>query len=360
MQAAAVAMVLAGALPGQITPASTTRASPPDPPRIAGARDVVVYRKEGVYACFPSLTRFEDGTLFTSFATRVRRSHIDGTGGSAQYASRDGGLTWRPFEGERPVDATLKCADGSLACARAHGWREVPESRRDEFAGKGVTVRPVRPGVVAYLQGAVARRSTDGGKTWKTWEVELPAHKMLMCYNQGERCRMKCGVLLNAAYGQLMQDDVRRVFILRSEDNGRTWTFGTLGADPQRKVNLNETAIVENDRGEVIAMIRSEPPEGGHLFRSVSKDRGKTWSVPVRTKVWGYPAHLVRLRDGRILCTYGYRRRPQGVRAVLSRDGGHTWDTDHIIVLRNDHVGSGGDLGYPISIEVEPNRVFTM
>jgi hypothetical protein len=44
----------------------------------------------------------------------------------------------------------------------------------------------------------------------------------------------------------------------------------------------------------------------------------------------------------------------------LSKDGGHTWDADHIVVLRDDHVGAGGDLGYPISVEIEPGRVFTI
>ncbi len=332
----------------------------PAPPRIAGARDVVIYKKEGIYACFPSLVQSEDGTLYTSFGTRVRRSHIDGTGGSARYVSKDRGKTWQPLKGPGPINPMWRCVDGSLAYARAYGWREVPESRRDEFAKKGITVRHVRPGVVAYLQGAYARRSTDGGKTWKTQQIKLPPHRALMNFNLSETCRMRCGVLLNAAYGQLKEDKIGRSFILRSEDNGQTWSFGPLAADPEGKVRLNETALVENDRGEVIAMIRSEPSGGGHLYHTISSDRGRTWSTARRTKIWGYPANLIRLKDGRILCTYGHRRRPQGVRAVLSRDGGHTWDTDHIIVLRNDHFGAGGDLGYPISTEIAPGQMFTI
>jgi hypothetical protein len=332
----------------------------PSPPRIAGASDVVIYKKEGIYACFPSLRRFEDGTLYTTFGTRVRRSHIDGTGGSARYASKDGGATWQPFKETAPIDPLWRCTDGSFAYARAYGWREVPESRHDEFAGKGITVRPVRPGVVAYLQGAYARRSTDGGKTWKKQEIDLPPHEALMHFNRSETCRMKCGVLLNAPYGKLKGDKVGGSFILRSDDNGQTWQFLSLAVDPEGKVRLNETALVENDRGEVVAMIRSAPSGGGYLYHTISVDRGKTWSPPRRTKIWGYPANLLRLTDGRILCTYGYRRPPQGVRAVLSSDGGHTWDADNIIVLRDDHFGNGGDLGYPISLELKPGKMFTI
>ncbi len=332
----------------------------PAPPRIAGAQDVIIYKKEGIYACFPSLMRLEDGTLYTSFGTRVRRSHIDGTGGSARYVSKDNGHTWQPHQGKAPLNPAWRCNDGSLAHARARGWRYVPASRRDEFAKQDITVRHVREGVVAYLQGAYARRSTDGGKTWQTQDIDLPPHRGLMCHNLSETCKMKCGVLLNAAYGELKADKIGRSFILRSEDNGKTWTFGPLAADPEGKVRLNETALVENDRGEVIAMIRSEPPTGGHLFHTISKDRGKTWSTPRRTKIWGYPANLLRLKDGRILCTYGYRRHPQGVRAVLSRDGGHTWDVNRLIVIRDDHFGGGSHLGYPISVELAPGKIFTI
>ncbi len=332
----------------------------PAPPRLAGATDVVVYKKDGVYACFPSLRKLGDGSLITSFGTRVRRSHIDPTGGSARRISKDGGKTWQPYKGKLPPPPEWTCSDGSLAYARAYGWRQVPESRRDEFAEKGITVRPVKPGVVAYLQGAFARRSTDGGKTWKTTQLDLPPHESLMNFNSSQSIRMACGVLLCAPYGKLKDDEKGRTFILRSEDCGKTWTFGPLAKDPTGRARLNECALVENDRGEVVAMIRSEPPAGGHLFHAISKDKGKTWSTGRRTKIWGYPANLIKLHDNRILCTYGYRRGAMGVRAVLSKDGGHTWDTDNIIVLRNDHWGVGGDLGYPISVELAPGKVFTI
>ena len=55
----------------------------PMPDRVPGAQDVVIYKEAGVYACFPSMYRTETGDLVASFATRSRRSHIDGTGGGA-------------------------------------------------------------------------------------------------------------------------------------------------------------------------------------------------------------------------------------------------------------------------------------
>ena len=52
---------------------------------------------------------------------------------------------------------------------------------------------------------------------------------------------------------------------------------------------------------------------------------------------------MIRLKDGRVCLTYGYRAKPFGIRARLSHDGGRTWQPE--IILRDD--GGGTDIGYP-------------
>lgn len=89
---------------------------------------------------------------------------------------------------------------------------------------------------------------------------------------------------------------------------------------------------------------------------SRSTDGGVTWSQPVRTPVRGFPQHLLQLKDGRLLATYGYRYAPQGIRACISRDGGLTWDIDKEIIIRND--GGTEDLGYPVAVEMPSGEVF--
>ena len=92
--------------------------------------------------------------------------------------------------------------------------------------------------------------------------------------------------------------------------------------------------------GRVLAMIRSESGgplhETGFLWQTQSDDSGKTWSPAKRTDIWGYPPHLLLTSDGDVLCTYGYRRPPFGIRACFSRDAGRTWDTEHEVILRRD------------------------
>ena len=58
-----------------------------------------------------------------------------------------------------------------------------------------------------------------------------------------------------------------------------------------------------------------------------------------------------------MLCVYGYRREPMGIRASVSPDGGATWDVAHEIVLRADARGVGSDIGYPL-VERLPDGTF--
>ena len=84
--------------------------------------------------------------------------------------------------------------------------------------------------------------------------------------------------------------------------------------------------------------------------------RARTWSAPERTPLYGHPGQLLVLHDGRLLCTYGRREAPFGIRACLSVDGGRTWQVEKEIVIRDDL--PNGDLGYPTTIEYEPGRLF--
>jgi hypothetical protein len=70
----------------------------------------------------------------------------------------------------------------------------------------------------------------------------------------------------------------------------------------------------------------------------------------------GNPPHMVRLRDGRLAMTYGYRSKPFGIRARLSGDDGQTWSDE--IMLRAD--GGGGDLGYPRTVERPDGKLVTV
>jgi hypothetical protein len=349
---------------------------------VPGAKHVFVYKKPDVYACFPSFVKAEDGALHAGFGTRTRRSHIDPTGGGARMKSTDGGFTWTDTK-ESPTRLLNRRKDGGTARAAAYGWREVPADQAEQFEAKGYVVRPVREGVVAYLSGAYAVKQLPGGEPQK-WEVACPPHASLMGYNQSSDLRTAAGVRLTAIYGRETRDEPSTSWVLRSEDDGDSWqllpiarpvapdklqplqpeagaeALGDVRLPEEGPLGFTETAIVEAADGAIVAMLRPDPDSHGYLYQSVSKDGGKTWDEPRRTPMWGYPANLLVLRDGSLLCTYGYRRAPMGIRACLSRDNGRTWDIAHEFVLRADGQGNGGDLGYPITQQLADGQLVTV
>ena len=74
--------------------------------------------------------------------------------------------------------------------------------------------------------------------------------------------------------------------------------------------------MVEVADGHLPGMARHEEQpyvegrETGRLWQFESLDGGHSWSEPRETEILGKPPHLLRLKDGRIVVTYGYRMRP--------------------------------------------------
>ena len=81
---------------------------------------------------------------------------------------------------------------------------------------------------------------------------------------------------------------------------------------------------------------------------TVSEDDGFSWTPPKWTNIWGYPADLIMLADGRYLMVYGYRRPPYGTRGMVSEDG-VTWDVANEFVIREGGVPSSSAAFSPSS-----------
>ncbi len=142
--------------------------------------------------------------------------------------------------------------------------------------------------------------------------------------------------------------------VYSSADGGRSWLWwGEVG---QRSDYVVDHLIVDSGNPAVMfaAGWSTEPNGGGGVYKSL--DGGRTWAFLSRVNDWGAPGDIVEMADGRIVCVYGYRLAPYGIRARVSADGGRTWGSE--IVLRDD--GGSWDLGYPRVIEINPGRLLTV
>ena len=281
--------------------------------------------------------------------------------------SNDGGETWtfpRVLH-DGPIDdrdaGVLETAKGTLivttfsSLAYEDRLMSPPEKMADWEPEKVRRWKAERDWLTAEERkkelGEWALRSTDGGISWSaripTW-VNSPHGPI----------QLADGRLLYV--GKQLWTAEKRIGVAESKDDGLTWEMlAEIPVRPGDSVtgDYHEPHAVQASDGTLIAQIRNHNvKDKGETLQTESWDGGRTWSVPHSIGVWGLPSHLLRLLDGRLLMSYGHRRKPYGNQARLSADNGQTWSEP--MTISGD--GSGGDLGYPSTVELSDGSLLTV
>lgn len=260
----------------------------------------------------------------------------------------------------------------------------------------------------------IQARSLDGGKTWKTEEnlpfadhkkeakptaltepLDFTAPDFALMFRFGglhagpswfytslDRCKTWAGpysfsvpgvdgictrtdlivlgprdCLLFGSCGKKIDGKEGRVFCARTTDGGLTWKLVSyIGEEPQPGGFAIMPSTVRLKDGALLTTIRMGKPNASiELWRS--DDLGQNWThvSAVTGNIGGNPPATVLLPDGRLCVTYGYRRKPTGMRARLSADEGKTWQPE--VVIRADAFDA--DLGYPRTLVRPDGKVFT-
>jgi hypothetical protein len=203
-------------------------------------------------------------------------------------------------------------------------------------------------------------RSRDAGLTWETpAPLGIPALQSSNPY--GKIVALADGTLVLPIYGPPQADllgergrdlpgDSSCSYLVRSRDDGATW-----GEPSVIAVRTSETGLIALPGGDLLAAVRSDPPEQ-RLLLARSADGGRTWSWPRPLTATGqYPADLVALANGDLLLTHGNRNPPYRIEGRISRDGGQTW-LDLLLTFSGSLYGYDvaaprqTDLGYPSSV----------
>jgi hypothetical protein len=197
--------------------------------------------------------------------------------------------------------------------------------------------------------------SYDRGKSWEgpydlgSFGVKLGARTDYIVDGKDS-----CTLFLSSGNGPLC---------VRTIDGGRTFDLlsnvkphAEVRAIMPSSVRISDTWLVS-----AVRQLRGEPYVSWiDLYES--EDDGRTWKflskvADADNRYWnGNPPSMVRLGDGRLCVTYGYRAVPYGIRAKISSDNGKTWGPE--IILRQD--GRNWDLGYSRTVQRPDGKVVTM
>lgn len=147
-----------------------------------------------------------------------------------------------------------------------------------------------------------------------------------------------------------------RVICVRTTDGGETWKFlSFVQPEPEGRDYGIMSSSVRLSPTSILTAIRHR----NFIDSYRSDDNGKTWrhvTKPVPDTGRGNPPSMIKLKDGRLAITYGYRAEPYGIRARLSSDNGETWGEE--IILRKD--GGNWDLGYPRTVQRPDGKIVTV
>lgn len=335
----------------------------------------VISQQPTLYCGWPTVARRANGELWLSWSGG-REAHVCPFGQVVAMTSRDNGETWTYprvlLDGaiDDRDSGVLETAKGSLLVTTFTSLAYEPflekQMSMTGLSDKGWQKGQMKPEQLAAWKAAHARlnaeerkaelgqwliRSTDGGKTWST---RLPT----IVNSPHGPCQLRDGRLLYV--GKKLWTEDRKVGVCESTDDGQTWRW--LAEIPTRKgddagKSYHELHAIEAANGTIIAQIRNHNEANkGETLQTESTDGGKTWSEPHSIGVWGLPSHLLRLRDDRLLMTYGHRRKPFGNQARLSTDHGKTWG--EAMIVSGD--GIGGDLGYPSTVELADGTLLSV
>lgn len=329
----------------------------------------VISWKPPLYHGWPTLARRKNGELLLVFSGG-RETHVCPFGRVELMRSQDNGLNWRwpQVLMDGPIDdrdaGVLETDKGSILVTTFTSLAYEPILKKAEALKPGEPSawdplllkewQAVHGRLTAEQRqnelGTWMIRSTDGGVTWSA----------------------RYPVLVNSPHGPIQLADgrqlycgaelwkpERRVGVAHSSDDGVTWdwlaTIPTRDGDNHRE--YHELHAVEAANGTIVAHIRNHNlTNRQETLQTESTDGGRTWTGPHSIGVWGYPSHLLRLKDGRLLMSYGHRRAPLGNQVRLSEDHGQTWSP----ALNINGDANSGDMGYPSTVEGDDGMLVTV
>lgn len=337
-----------------------------------GEPEVVMSNPSGKHNYFgwPSVARLQNGKIAVT-ASGYRLAHVCPFGKAVISYSEDEGKSYTP---PAPViDTPLDDRDGGILAYGKSNVIVTSFNNTVEFQRKscGYSLECVgRRSAVGYAEkyldtvtpeeeqkylGSEFRISRDCGVSFG--EI----HKCPVTSPHGP-CVLKDGTVLWVGRVFSADDSFGEDSAIKAYKINPDGSTEYVGAVPQitedgSRLDSCEPHATELPNGKIICQLRVQGHNYFSIYQTESCDSGKSWSLPHRIigKTDGAPPHLLLHSSGVLISAYGCRKEPFGIKAMLSLDGGETWDINHDIC---DCIS--WDLGYPSTVELNDGSLLTV
>ena len=150
-----------------------------------------------------------------------------------------------------------------------------------------------------------------------------------------------------------------RPLCARTIDGGLTWSLVSFIGDEPAGFAIMPSSVRMSPQRLLSAFRVHQDAEHDWIDLYRSEDNGTHWEylarpIPSTGGHGGNPPSMIRLHDGRLAITYGFREAPHEIRAKLSDDG-KAWGDD--IVLRQ---GATWELGYTRTVQRPDGKIVTV
>ena len=264
---------------------------------VTAIEKLTISRNDNIYEAFADIAQSK-GILVVTYRESMMHSPYPFSRVVVRR-SIDGGNAWLAKQVLIAKDATA--GQGRLNCPRITTLRD----------GTLLLVVDYYPEGASELKGMEAIcvllfRSIDAGQTW-TGPLETGVRGAIVpSLKQLSNGDLLMGLTRLVAPDGTLANRREEQLVYRSTDGGTTWEGpAAVPQHPTIALDLNDGDVAEMDDGTVVLYMR-EDREGFTGWKSLSRDRGKTWSQPLRThmrSLHGRPS-VGRLRSGEVAITY--------------------------------------------------------
>jgi len=299
---------------------------------------------DGSANCWPCVALLDDGRILAVWARRAANAPDDAI---VAAVSRDSGCTWTPPNTLIAIPEYID-ADPSIVVSGPRVFVSCTA-----VPGGGISTS---------TQWFV--RSEDNGETW-TQPYAVPFNHRYTCGKTHRGLRLASGALLlgyswetNLEESGVLSTEGQmdlRAGVMRSTDNGDTWTNGGDTHATFEKVSdgavsgTDEPALVQFDDGSLYMLMRTG---ASHLYEARSSDEGLTWRDVKPSPLIGSnaPAALAPFTAGDrkgIVAVWNNSTQRVPLSAAASFDGGVTWTRTRDIAQPYP----GGQASYPSCVQ---------